>query len=47
MGGGLHLHWLGGLNELPEFAAEEVVDVCAMHFDPADYGEPQLEKGFL
>jgi hypothetical protein len=35
------------LNELPEFAAEEVVDVCAMHFDPADYGEPQLENGFF
>jgi hypothetical protein len=36
-----------GLNELPEFAGEEVLDVCAMQFDPADYGEPQFEWGFF
>jgi hypothetical protein len=36
-----------GLNELPEIAGEEVVDVCAIYFDPADYGEPQLEGGFF
>jgi len=35
------------LNDLPEFADEEIVDVCAMHFRPTDYGEPQLEKGFF
>jgi hypothetical protein len=35
------------LNELPEIAGEEVVDVCAIYFDPADYGEPQLERGFF
>jgi hypothetical protein len=35
------------LNELPEFAGEEVVDVCAMHFKPDDYGEPQLAGGFF
>jgi hypothetical protein len=23
------------------------VDVCAMHFNPADYGEPQLERRFF
>jgi hypothetical protein len=35
------------LNELPEFEGEEAVDVCAMHFQPADYSEPQLERGFF
>ena len=35
------------LNDLPEFADEEIVDVCAMHFRPADYGELQLERGFF
>jgi hypothetical protein len=35
------------LNELPDFAGEEVSDVCAMQFRPPDYGEPQLERGFF
>ncbi|MGA7806204.1 MAG: hypothetical protein WCB02_16515 [Bradyrhizobium sp.] len=35
------------INELPEFAGEEILDVCAMHFKPDDYGEPQLERGFF
>jgi hypothetical protein len=35
------------LNELPEFAGEEIVDVCAMQFCPANYNEPCLERGFF
>jgi hypothetical protein len=35
------------LNELPQFAGEEIFDVCAMHFNPTEYGEPQLERGFF
>jgi hypothetical protein len=35
------------LNDLPEFASEEMLDICAMHFHPNDYSEPQLERGFF
>jgi hypothetical protein len=35
------------INHLPEFAGEEFTDVCAMHFNPVDYGEPALERGFF
>jgi hypothetical protein len=35
------------LNDLPEFDGQEITDVCAMHFDPAEYGEPKLERGFF
>jgi hypothetical protein len=35
------------LSDLPEFSGEDVLDVCAMHFNPADYGEPALERGFF
>jgi hypothetical protein len=35
------------LNEIPEFAGEEVFDVCAMQFKPDEYGEPALERGFF
>ncbi|MGJ4908854.1 hypothetical protein [Bradyrhizobium sp. HKCCYLS2033] len=35
------------VNDLPEFADQEVPDVCAMYFNPPDYGEPLLEGGFF
>jgi hypothetical protein len=35
------------INDLAEFAGEEFTDVCAMHFDPVNYGEPALERGFF
>jgi hypothetical protein len=35
------------LSTRPELEGEEMLDVCAMHLDPANYGETELERGFL
>jgi hypothetical protein len=35
------------LSARPDLAGEEMLDVCAMHFDPANYGETGLERGFF
>ena len=35
------------LNDLPEFEGEEILDVCAMHFDPANYDGLHLARGFF
>jgi hypothetical protein len=32
------------VNDLPEFAGEELLDVCAMHFNPLDYGDRSSEE---
>jgi hypothetical protein len=35
------------LNDLPEFEGEEILDVCAMHFDPTNYDGLHLARGFF
>jgi hypothetical protein len=35
------------LSARPELAGEEMLDLCAMHFDPSNYGETGLERGFF
>lgn len=32
---------------VPELEGEDMLDVCATHFDPKRYGEPPIERGFF